>query len=108
VTFFATNGSSEKSKGCGPQPTLEIQPFGRITSNAFFSEALTPAASTTPSAPKPSTDFAQVVASPIITSAPYCFAISNLFLSSSSPTHATSAPASFAIAAHKTPIGPGP
>lgn len=68
--IFATNGSSEKSSGCGPQPTFEIQPLGRITSSAFLRDALTPAASTTPSAPSPSTDFAQSLASPIITSQP--------------------------------------
>ena len=38
MTAFCTSGSSEKSSGCRPQPTLVIWPAGRTRSRASFSD----------------------------------------------------------------------
>ena len=55
VMFFCTSGSMLKPRGCGPQPTLlEIHPAGRTMSSAILSVMLAPAASMTPSQPRPS------------------------------------------------------
>ena len=107
-TFFCTSGSSEKLTGCGPQPTFEIHPLGLMTSSAIFNVADTPAASTTPSTPRPSTVIAHSFGSPMMTSHPYFLATSKRALSRSKPTMATSAPPMRAIAAARIPIGPGP
>ncbi len=61
-----------KPSGCGPQPTLLIQPAGRTRSSAILSVMLAPAASITPSQPSPSRCCAQGLASPMMTSQPYC------------------------------------
>ena len=59
--FFCTSGSSEKFSGCGPHPTLLIHPAGRTICRAILSVALTPAASITPSTPRPSPSFTHSV-----------------------------------------------
>ena len=73
-----------------------------------MSVAETPAASITPSAPSPSPASAHSRQSPTIVSQPYCLAMAKRSASRSSPTTPTMAPCSRAIAAHSSPIGPGP
>ena len=36
VMFFCTSGSMLNASGCGPQPTWEIQPVGRMLSSAIL------------------------------------------------------------------------